>query len=176
MTDQELVELLKQGRYDKAMKGLYKAFPVLKKWVVQNSGSKSDAEDVFQEALLVLCKKVKNDTFFLSSSLSTYIIAIGKNIWMAELRKKNIIISDTEDIEVAIIETAEEESSFALAEQAFALLGDKCKEILIMFYHHKKTMAYIASKIGFSTERVAKNQKYRCLEKAKEFYIQLKQA
>ena len=34
-------------------------------------------------------------------------------------------------------------------------------------------MAQIAIQLGFKTEKVAKNQKYRCIEKAKENLKQL---
>lgn len=178
MTDQEIINLLKDGRYDKAMKTLYKSFPVLKKWVLKNSGTKADAEDVFQDVLLVLCKKIKESDFQLTSTLATYMTGIGKNLWLSQLRKRKITPSNIEGEELELVDHSlnESEQVFTLAEQAFALLGEKCKELLIMFYHKKESMSAIATKLGFSTDRVAKNQKYRCLEKAKENYIQLKQA
>lgn len=47
-------------------------------------------------------------------------------------------------------------------------LGQKCKELLELFYFKKLSMKDISKKLGFASEKVAKNQKYRCIEKAKE--------
>jgi RNA polymerase sigma factor (sigma-70 family) len=174
MSDQQLIGWLKNGQYQKAMKGLYKSLPQLKKWVTNNSGNAHDAEDIFQDALVILCKKLKDDSFVLSAPLNTYIFSVGKNLWFAELRKRKVQIQVSDEAETISIDG--NEANFDLAKQAFSILGEKCKEILILFYYKKKSMDEIANKVGLANEKVAKNQKYRCLEKAKENYIHLQQA
>jgi hypothetical protein len=52
-------------------------------------------------------------------------------------------------------------------------LGEKCKQILILFYFKKESYKKIATLLDFSDDKIAKNQKYRCLQKAKENYLQL---
>ena len=54
--------------------------------VIKNSGNEEDAIDVLQDALIVLCEKVKLGTFELSSKLSTYLYGIARNIWYKKLR------------------------------------------------------------------------------------------
>jgi hypothetical protein len=49
----------------------------------------------------------------------------------------------------------------------------KCKQLLILFYFKKKSFREIAAALAFSDEKVAKNQKYRCLQKAKENYFSI---
>jgi hypothetical protein len=45
--------------------------------------------------------------------------------------------------------------------------------LLILFYFKKKSFREIASSLAFRSENVAKNQKYRCLQKAKDNYLSL---
>jgi hypothetical protein len=44
---------------------------------------------------------------------------------------------------------------------------------LTLFYFQKKSFREIATALAFSDEQVAKNQKYRCIQKAKENFISL---
>lgn len=173
MTDLEIVEHMRDHRFKRAIKGLYSIYPAVKKLVLVNKGAKEDAEDIFQEALLVLYKKVQDGHFELSASLKTYLTAVSRNLWYQELRRRNKEIHTNEFVEVEALED-ENEQIFRQAEMAFNLLGEKCRELLIRFYYKKQSMQTIAALLGFSNERVAKNQKYRCLEKAKDHFIQLK--
>lgn len=173
MTDTEILGHLQDNRFKRAVKGLYSLFPAVKKLVLANHGSKEDAEDIFHETLLVLHRKVQAGNFELSASLNTYLTAVSRNLWYQELRRRNKEIRTNDFIEVEITED-ENEKVFRQAEMAFNLLGEKCRELLIRFYYKKQNMQTIAVALGFSNERVAKNQKYRCLEKAKDNFIQLK--
>ncbi len=174
MLDQEIIQKIKENKLGKVYKHLHKAYPSVKKWIINNSGSKQDAEDAFQEALLVLCINCKKDNFKLSSNVATYLIAIAKNIWFANLRKKGKQL-DNSIIEIETIEIDQtiSEEKFTLAEQAFNLLGEKCRLLLEKFYILKLSFEKISKELGFTSPEIAKNQKYRCLQKAKELYKQL---
>jgi DNA-directed RNA polymerase specialized sigma subunit len=67
----------------------------------------------------------------------------------------------------------QEEEKFKKAETALQKLGDKCKKLLQLFYAQKKSFKEIADELDFTNEKIAKNQKYRCMEKARENYLQL---
>lgn len=180
MSDAEIIDHIKRKLYDKPIKILYKYFPVVKSFILSNSGNRSDAEDIFQEALIILFNKINSDHFELSSSLNTFLFGISKNLWHEQLRKnkKEISISidgcnepnTDEDLGFYIEENAKAKKAFL----AFEQLGEKCKLLLNLFYYKKMSMVDIAKKLGFNSEAVAKNQKYRCIEKAKEIYLTIK--
>jgi RNA polymerase sigma factor (sigma-70 family) len=182
MKDSQLIELLKSNHYAKVSEKLYGYFPVIKKLILKNSGSREDAEDIYQEALIILIKKVQTSDFVLSSSLNTYLYSICRFLWSDRLKKKNkrIEVEFEKDQEVFSgneLETLyKTESENKLAEKAFQQLGEKCKQLLLLFYFKKQAMKEIALKLKFGSEKVAKNQKYRCLEKAKENLQILKSA
>jgi RNA polymerase sigma factor (sigma-70 family) len=176
MNDHEIIEALRNHRYQSAMKPLYKYRPVILKMVTRFGGTKEDGEDIYQDALVIFCRKIKQADFTLTSSLNTYLFSISKNLWKNSLRERNKNIPEDLNSELP-----DEDYDFILhelkyrhAEEAFILLGEKCKELLSQFYFHKKPLAEIALNLGLANEKVAKNQKYRCLEKAKENYHHLK--
>ncbi len=172
MTDKEIIEHLRHNKYALAVKGLYNVLPAVKKHIKANSGTANDAEDILQDALVILYKKVHAGNFTLTTSLHNYVMAIVKNCWLQELRqRKKMPAGETpDDIEAT---EAIEENYFSLADTAFHLLREKCKQLLILFYYKKKDLKTIAAALGFSNEKVAKNQKYRCIQKAKDNYLTL---
>ncbi len=172
MTDTEIIEHLKNNKYSKAVNGLYNALPSIKKYICTNSGTVEDAKDIFQDALVILYKKVNSTAFVLSVSLTTYLNAIAKNLWLTELRRRKKLPADESNTDIADV-IIEEEHGFTIATAAFNLLGEKCKQLLILFYFKKKNFREIAGILAFSDEKIAKNQKYRCIQKAKENYLTL---
>jgi RNA polymerase sigma factor (sigma-70 family) len=172
MSDQEIIGHLQQHKYHVALNGLYFLLPAVKKHIKANNGTADDAVDIFQDALVILCNKVHTDNFTLTAPLNQYLLAIVKNCWLQELRRrKKLPIGEMKDelIEEEIIS----DQDYLLAENAFQLLGEKCKQILILFYFKKESYKKIATLLDFSDDKIAKNQKYRCLQKAKENYLQL---
>ena len=178
MTDEQIIQELKAGKYTSAIKALYKHYPTVRGLVLKNSGSKQDAEDIYQESLIILFRKAKETDFKLTSSLSTFLVGICRLQWMNELRKRNKSAGDFES-ELNSVETEEfssfieEETKFKTAEEALLKVGEKCRDLLRLFYFEKLDFKVIAAKIVLANERVAKTQKYRCLEKARELYLSL---
>lgn len=174
MTDQEIIELIKQNKYNPAMKRLYIYLPVVKKHIIKNSGTREEAEDIFQESLVIFCNKLAKSGFVLNAGINTYLYSVCKLLWLDELKKKNKVIKsdfiELED-EMVISEASldiEDDKPLKQAQAAIMQLGDKCREILELFYFKKISMKEIAKRLGFASEKGAKNQKYRCIEKAKE--------
>lgn len=172
MTDQEIIEYLKRDKYAHALRGLYNTLPAVKKYILSNNGTADDAMDIFQDVLVILYNKVRQPDFLLSSGLHSYLLAIAKNCWLYELRQRKKIPTVETAIDIAETTTSEE-NEFMIASKAFNLLGEKCRKLLILFYYRKQSFKEIAAHLSFSDVRVAKNQKYRCLQKAKEHYLHL---
>ena len=146
--------------------------------ILSKGGTKQDAKDVFQDALIIFYQKVKNSQFKLSASISTYLYSVCRFIWKDEMLKSNKkkvadLNNDLSDDERSELDDlVEKESKYKLMEEALTQIGDKCLKLLQLFYYSNMSMKKIASDLEFKTEHVAKNQKYKCLEKAK---LKLKQ-
>src|SRR5690606_35754944 len=129
--------------------------------------------DLFQDSLIILLKKVKDEGFTLTCSISTYLYSICRNRWQEELRRHGRFdreLATVPDEPTDLESMRVEESRFALAERALRSLGDKCLNLLKRFYLLKEPLLEIARSIGLSGEGAAKTRKYKCLEEARKRY------
>ncbi len=144
---------------------------MIKSNILASGGNKEAAEELFNDALLLLIEKVSNPSFELSSKLSTYLFGIARFLWKNELRKQNkkqelewegAVILSEEFMSVDI----EQEQRFEALEIIVASLSKKCQEIFERLYYRNESMQEIANALGFSSENSAKTQKYKCMEQA----------
>ena len=110
----------------------------------------------------------------MNSNIKTYLYAVGKNKY-SELKRqwnKNTAKMDYNMPDISIShEDAERDSLLVnFSEKALTLLGNPCKELLELYYYHKKSMIEIAEIQGYKNESSAKNQKYKCLIRLKEIF------
>lgn len=172
MTDKKLVELIKNGRHSRALSKLYKIYPAVVKHVKQSGGSLSDAEDVFQDAMVIFIEKAMKKDFELTASITTYVFGICKNLVFEKRREhqkdrlRNSSLGNEEDYK-SIEDFLEEERRFQALDKVLIETGKKCLELLKMFYYDKLSMKTIAQRLGFKGETSAKTQKYKCIEKAR---------
>jgi RNA polymerase sigma factor (sigma-70 family) len=190
MDDQSILALIRTGKNDLAINKLYSLYPAIRKMIRARGGTNTDAEDVFQEALIILLRKAADPNFRLTAQLSTWLYSVARFVWIDQLRKRrsnvSVDMSDQADPAAAadqgmsanqadIAEALEYESRIRLAERALDDLKDRCRELLLLFYQRQLSLAAIASKMGYGTENSAKNQKYKCLEAARTRLKELQQ-
>lgn len=175
MSDADILALIRQGKDHQAFVKLYGHLPMVERMVRQNSGTKADAKDVFQDALIIFHRKAKSMDFVLTSAISTFLFSVCRNLWRDELRRRDKALTewkveDTADDPADLSVLLVQESGFKLAEKALASLGDKCVEVLRRFYVAKESLVDIAKALGFAGEGAAKTRKYKCLEEARKRY------
>lgn len=149
---------------------------------MSRGGLDSDADDVFQEALLVVYEKAKSPEFCLTCKLSTYLFAVSKRIWYKKLEQSsNFYNLDTEEDEGEqqfgaaydedVQEHWEKEAQFEQLNQALDQLGEPCAALLKAFYIDKKNMQEIATVFKYTNAENAKTQKYKCLTRLKKIFF-----
>jgi RNA polymerase sigma factor (sigma-70 family) len=175
MNDQTIIALIRSGKNDKALKSLYKHFPMISNLVLSKGGSKADAEDIFQEALIIVCKKTKEPGFTLTAQLSTYLYGICRFLWKDECKKRKYAVTDNIDNELSADIAESLREALYQEEKVLAQLGHRCRELLLLFYQGQLQLKAIAKKMGYSSEGAARNQKYKCLEGARNKLKELKQ-
>lgn len=168
MENQQIIQLIRTDNFEKAFAKLYQNYHSVQKFITLNNGSEEEAKDVFQEALYILYITISKPDFSLTSSINTYLIAICKNLWFENLRKKKMIVKIEESSDLEIREVIQEEEKFKKLDLILQQIGEKCLKILKLYYYEKKTMEEIASSLNFQNEHVARTQKYKCMEKARE--------
>ena len=182
MKESKIINYLQSERQDKAFARLYKYFPKVEKHILVNSGSKEEALDIFQDALVILYRKVTSDPTFGSPEspikVDGYLINTCKLLWSNELRKKKVRNGDESGLEKLVFEDEiqvkiEKENSFKTLENVLNSLGKKCRNILSAFYYESCSMEGIAKKFGYATVKSAKVQKYKCMDSARKMALEI---
>lgn len=135
--------------------------------------------DIYQDAYIAFFENIENGKLFeLKSSISTYLISIGKYKIMEQLRKNSkkvdgdtiLNLADEIDTEIEAFDIVREELSpeQKVLQLYFETLGEKCREILTMFYYKSYNIKQIKAEGGYNSENVVKSQKSRCLKTLKE--------
>ncbi len=161
---------------DYIIKHVYKEFfPTIKFLIKKNTGSEEDAEDIFQESLLIILKNVQRDDFYLTCSFLTYLYSISRNLWMQKLKIKRKGMDTFELIEKFFnipentsIEMAEmEQLRYNIYRDHFNAMEKDCQRILLLSLQ-KFSSKEIADTMGYSSENYAKTKKYNCKERLKK--------
>ena len=72
ISDSALLEQLR-GENNTSFQVLYKTcFPSVEVHISRNYGSRQDAEDIFQEAIIISLQKIRQENIVLTSSLKSY--------------------------------------------------------------------------------------------------------
>lgn len=157
----------------------------IKNFVRINSGNAQDAEDLIQDAILILLNNIRDGKYKPRPDVSvkTYFYAICKNLWLERIRKrKNNRFEYFYDLpeeanELADIEFQEEllNERQQLVQEIFEQATETCKKVLSLFYKHQLSHEEIAKRLGYANSETSKTQKNKCLSKLKKT-IQLKLA
>ncbi|QMU30524.1 RNA polymerase sigma factor [Adhaeribacter radiodurans] len=129
--------------------------------------SADDATDIYQDAIIVILKKLKTEDFILHSAcLKVFVFAIGRNMAFKLLQKRNKEgkawgesgkWGDPDD-------TIEFTETQKIAMEFYEKLPEPCKSILRLYYFEQLSMREIAEQLGYHSEDVVKNQKCRCIK------------
>lgn len=159
-----------QNDIQQELKALYKKWPEIKRFMKTLGCNSNDAEDIFQEALLIYCRKKEDPSFVLTVDQFFYVRNTCKLLWYSQSRREGKKQTFELEKDVADLEDDwfQKEMKISQIEKAIELLGKQCRELLQLFYGAEWNMTDIAKKIGLRNDKVAKAQKYRCLQKAKE--------
>ena len=170
----EMIECIRKEDRKMLSKIYAETYPMVAKYVRENSGTEADAQDVFQDGFYLFIKKVKHSDFELTSKISTFLFGISRNLWLKELTKKKLNESDYKaELEVGLIEEDEHQllAQNKLMKKCIDLLGEPCKTIIVQFYFFQASMQEIAEKLNYTNANNAKNQKYKCFVRLKKMVL-----
>ena len=159
-SDTSIIEgILKQD--DKILNWLYDNYlPSVKSHVHNNSGSAEDVSDVFQDSIIILYKQICENNLNLSTDLKGYFFGIARNVWSAQLRKKQkttvleIDIPEEEDLDII---------NDSLLERVVSKAFQKLKpdqQFILSLYSEGHSYEDIALKMSLKNETYARRKKY----------------
>ena len=177
LPDAELVASIRSGKdIDQAIRNLYKKnFDSLSWYVMNNNGSRQDAEDIFQDVVVTFIDLVRKDKFRGESSVRTFLFSLNRHAWLNELKRRGRALAREEKFEKmqdrtiddAAVHLAERETGSEVM-QLMEKLGETCKKILTMFYYEELSMKQILEHLHYENEQVVRNKKYKCLKQLEQ--------
>ena len=176
-SEAELLANLQSGKnINDSIRVIYKDhFEQLSWFVMNNSGNRHDAEDIFQEVIVGFISAVQKNKFRGESSIKTFLYSMNKHAWLNELKKRGRTMQrelnygkdqDKEEPDAGhfIVHQEARTQVIAVVDQ----LGETCKKILLMFYYENLSIKEILEKTEYETEQVVRNKKYKCLKQLEQ--------
>jgi RNA polymerase sigma factor (sigma-70 family) len=140
-------------------------------FIKKNSGDDDDANDIFQEAIIIIYRKLKNNELLLDCTFETYIYSICRLLWLKHLEKIKIEKENIKDnheyndelYDDSLEKIIDQNERYRLYQKHFENLGKDCQKIL-QLYFDKVPIKNIAQIMDFKSEKYAKKRKFKCKE------------
>lgn len=145
-------------------------YPLIKSFIQSNNGNNHDAEDMLQESLILIYKKVSTNGLTLESSFETYLFSVCRFLWLRELEKRRFEFSNElkqdiqEDIENDLIDDHDKFEKNKLIQKYLLQLDPECRMLLMMFYDNAP-MKDISENLGFRSNAQTAKKKFNCKKK-----------
>lgn len=168
-----IVHLLKK-QDEKVIRDIYNEYrPGFLLYANRYKLGKEQILDVYQDAIIALCENAqKGHLDNLSSSIKTYLFSIGKymifNILKTKKRDTNFENIENLNLEWDDYSIERKDKEIQDLQNALSQLGEKCQEILKLFYYQEESLDVITENMQYENKNVAKSQKSRCLKQLKE--------
>lgn len=170
ITAEEIIEGL-QSRDANVLDYIYENFFYqIKVFILQNSGTEEDAQDIYQDAVLVIYQKAKNNNLTLNCSFSTYLYSVCRLLWLKQLEQKKLKRMFMEDsgrfieLDDDITNIQFSNERYKIYQDHFQKLSYNCQKILELFLAKIK-LQEIARILGLKSDAYVKKRKHQCKEK-----------
>ncbi len=160
MKDSLILKQIRSGD-ESALDFIYKKnYKMMTRLIINNNGTEEEAQDIYQEALIVFWQKARKEDFVLTSKISTYLYSVCLNLWRKELDRKAKLSNEIKETEEVNNDDKKEREK--IIQDAINSLGDTCRQVLMYYYFDNMSMQEIADKLGFANADTAKTKKYKC--------------
>lgn len=142
-----------------------KTFPIVAQYVARMGGSLEEAQDIFQDTLVIYYEKKVSEKGGIIVNENAYLFGIAKRLWLRRYEddSKNQLLNDL-DIE----DVPEERLADGKILHYLETAGKKCMELLKAYYYDNLSIINITTLFGYSSSHSATVAKYKCLEKVRE--------
>ncbi len=180
--DAELFAAIKAGRHELldelyvAHRAAFITYATRKLYATEE-----DAADCFQDAVIAFYKNVTSGRMTeLTCALRTYLFGIGKRlVYRRNQHRHREMPTDpdegiglgndpTGEQDLSLLNRFEDDHRKQMLARALPLLGDTCRQVLILFYYHRYPIESIQDAMGFSSPGAVRIKKMRCLDKLKK--------
>ena len=180
-SDAELLAAIRRGdQLNNAIYFIYQQYSqTIQSFILANNGMPADAEDIFQETVVIFIDLVKKEKFRGEASVKTFLTAIARNLWLNELKKRERSEIREKAFEynrdVTELDVSQHMANREVKQQfveVLGKLGEPCKKLLTLYYYENMSMKDIVHHLPYENEQVVRNKKYKCLQSLTEMIKQ----
>jgi len=142
-----------------------KAFPVVARYVARMGGSLEEAQDIFQDTLVIYYEKVASAQSESIVNEKAYLLGIAKRLWLQHY-KAGLKNQPLNDFDIEVVPDQQPATNKLL--HYLETTGKKCMELLKAYYYDYLPVGDVATLFGYSGPHSATVAKYKCLEKVRE--------
>lgn len=159
--------------YNPAYSWIYQnCYPMCVQLVLKHQQETRLAEHIFQDALIILVKKVQQPNFELTSKVSTYLYGVCKNLLKRHLEAENKKMAFLETIVPQEIPLVTDDSMTKhrikfILQTLNTFEKEDCKQLIQKFYLEQVPLKELATLLGYSQEYV-KIKRFNCLKYLKK--------
>lgn len=174
-TEKEIIDGVDKNKTE-VYQYLYKKLtPVIYYDIKINSGTQEDAEDHFQDTMIVVAANVKGGKY-VEGNFEAYFKRVSKNLWLKKLRDGSKMKQTEYDDSFNKADEYDDEfvenmirydTVIDLVNEKLNELDENCHKVITMFYHHKISLGEIAEKFSWEYS-YAKKKVFLCRKKLKE--------
>jgi len=164
MIDSDFIKEFLSGNPKIFSKIYTESYDSVERYILSRGGSKSDAEDVFQNALMLLYARLKENDLEIKSTFNGYLFTICKNLWRRNLEKNKVtnidiitLVNEDEDRAMAYVE----QQQWEIYIEKFQELSENCQQILSLYFN-KVSYAELVKKFNYKSEVIVRQRVYKC--------------
>lgn len=172
--DEEIIEGIRL-RDNKVLEFVYDScYPMIQDLVRNHHGSSDDAQDIFQDAMVIIYSKVKNNNLILFCAFKTYLYSVCKRLSLKFIENKRREANFTRELpkpveaqtELAEDSFESEVEKYNIFRQHLLGLSEDARKLLRL-YMDNYSFKEISEMMGYSSENYAKTRKYAFKEELK---------
>jgi len=170
--DRQILRAIREEGSNTVISVLYdRTYSKIKAHILRNSGSVDDANDVFQDAMVILFQHVRDGKYKEEYDIDAFMFTICKNLWVKQaVKNKKVQALDGQenylsDSTLSVLDVIESDDRKELLKNLLKSLGKNCQKILSLSIYYKLSMKEIAVKLNMANEDVVKATNYRCKQK-----------
>ena len=175
-SDDAIIAAILSNDLDEVIFYIYKQYAELISFnVVTMGGTLQDGEDIFQETVVTFIELIRKNRFRRDSSIKTFLVSVARNIWLNELKKKKsgdqrakIFETGRGNMDNDALDNLTQREKKEQLLSLMARLGESCRKMLTLYYYDNLSFEEIIRIMGYETEQVARNKKYKCMKELSE--------
>lgn len=163
--DQEILDGIRKHDHN-VLNFIYEnVFPIIENMIINSGGGVSQAKDVFQDAMIVVYRKIDAKGLILNCKFTTYMYSVCRNLWFQELKYGDRALGNSvrnlDEVNEADNESEYKNAMYEIFDEHLHALSQDCQKILNLHFTNF-SIEDIREIMEYKNSHYTIDRKYRC--------------